>query len=57
MCDFYANSFFMYLCILVGMYVYSTYYAPKCRANGIKNASFARNVGAKCMHYVFLDIQ
>ena len=28
------------------MYVYCTYYAPICRANGMEKASFARIVGA-----------
>ena len=29
-----------------GMYVYDTYYAPICHANGMEKASFARIVGA-----------
>ena len=30
----------------VCMYVYCTYYAPICHANGMEKASFARIVGA-----------
>ena len=32
--------------IYVCMYVYCTYYAPICYANGMEKASFARIVGA-----------
>ena len=33
----------MYVC----MYIYCTYYAPICHANGMEKASFARIVGAE----------
>ena len=36
------------------MYVYCTYYAPICHANGMEKASFARIVGAerRAAHYI-----
>ena len=33
--------------VKVCMYVYCTYYAPVCHANGMEKASFARIVGAE----------
>ena len=41
----------MYVC----MYVYFTYYAPICRANGMKKASFARIVGAGINYYMHVS--
>ena len=38
-------NFFVLFC----MYVYCTYYAPICRANGMEKASFARIVGAEIL--------
>ena len=34
------------IAMYVTMYVYCTYYAPICRANGMKKTSFVQIVGA-----------
>ena len=38
------------------LYVYCTYYAPICRANGMEKASFARIVGAERRAADYMDL-
>ena len=48
--QFVVESIVLNILLLLCMYVYCTFYAPICCANGMEKASFARIVGAGVLH-------